>query len=384
MAETPSPIRRANLTDLDALERLEELSFVEADRSSRKHLRFLLREANATNLVVEHAGVVAGAATVLWRRNAYTGRLYSIATDPALRGRGLGERLLEAVEEDARKHGCTRMRLEVRPENATARGFYTRRGYKESGTIPGFYGDGMDAVRMVKRLRARKNPLRLTMPFYTQTMDFTCGPASLMMAMKYHTPRLVIDKALELMLWKEATLIFMTEGLGGCGPFGLALAAQRRGYASRVIISDTRTPFLTSVRTDEKREVVVIVHEAMKKEARRLGVGEQYFNFGIADIADAIRSGEVPIVLISTYRLHGEKSPHWVVVTGFDERYVYFHDPDREHYVDDQRAAQHLRIPVGEFQHMHRYGKMLQKSMVIIGRRTRPPVSAYTAETAGA
>jgi hypothetical protein len=70
-----------------------------------------------------------------------------------------------------------------------------------------------------------------------------------MMAMKYHNPALGLDRLLELRLWKEATQIFMTSGLGGCGPFGLVVAAQRRGYRAGVVLSDRQTPFLT---TDEK------------------------------------------------------------------------------------------------------------------------------------
>jgi hypothetical protein len=33
------------------------------------------------------------------------------------------------------------------------------------------------------------------------------------------------------------------------------------------------------------------------------------------------------LVLISSYRIYGERFPHWVVVTGFDAHYIYVHDP---------------------------------------------------------
>ena len=39
-------------------------------------------------------------------------------------------------------------------------------------------------------------------------------------------PGLTLDRTLELRVWREATTIFMTSGHGGCGPDGLALAAE--------------------------------------------------------------------------------------------------------------------------------------------------------------
>jgi predicted double-glycine peptidase len=178
---------------------------------------------------------------------------------------------------------------------------------------------------MVKTLRKRRHPgIRQAVPYYAQTLEFTCGPACLMMAMKYHDPGLTLDRSLELTLWKEATLIFMTSGLGGCGPFGLAVAAQRRGLATRVILADRQIPLLNSI----------------------------------------------PIVLVSTYRLHRVKAPHWVVVTGFDRRNVYFHDP-YEGFSTGQ--AQHVRLPIPEFRRMRRYGKAVNKSIIFVAPGHRVP-----------
>ena len=45
-------------------------------------------------------------------------------------------------------------------------------------------------------------------PHYGQTTDFSCGPSSLIMAMKALKPSIRIDRALELQLWREANTIF--------------------------------------------------------------------------------------------------------------------------------------------------------------------------------
>jgi len=45
------------------------------------------------------------------------------------RGKGVGRKLLAAVEEKARRLGCCKITLEVREDNARARGLYTREGF---------------------------------------------------------------------------------------------------------------------------------------------------------------------------------------------------------------------------------------------------------------
>jgi predicted double-glycine peptidase len=224
---------------------------------------------------------------------------------------------------------------------------------------------------MLKVLRKRHQAgVRLAVPYYAQTLEFTCGPACLMMAMKYHDRRVTVDRSLELRLWKEATLIFMTSGLGGCGPFGLAVAAQRRGFQSHIILADRQIPFLTTVRSPEKKEVIRLVDAQLREEAQALGVTHEYINFTFEDIARALRQDSIPIVLVSTYRLHRVKAPHWVVVTGFDRRNVYLHDPYEGFSIGQ---AQHVRIPLPEFRRMRRYGKSVNKSVILVSRAHMTP-----------
>lgn len=366
-------VRIGTVKDLDALVRLEKAGFA-ADRFERQQLLYLLAQAHATTLIVEQDSQVCGAAIMVWRRNSSAGRLYSIVIDPTLQGRGLGSKLLQACEAAARQRGCDRVSLEVRADNRRAIGMYQRHGYRMKGALPGYYADGGTGFRMVKALDNRNHTaVRLNVPYYAQTLEFTCGPACLIMAMKYHNPRLVPDRSLELRLWKEATQIFMTSGLGGYGPFGLAVAAQRRGYQARVVLTDHQTPLLTSVRSKDKREVIRLVDEQLREEARSLGVAQEHSNSTFESIVKAIREGIIPIALISTYRLHRVKAPHWVVVTGFDSRNVYFHDP-YEGFCTGQ--AQHVRIPIPEFRRMRRYGKAVNNSVIFISRFQREAVAS--------
>ena len=79
-------------------------------------------------------------------------RLYSIATAPAARGRGLGATLLAAAEDAARARNCRALRLEVRVDNTAAIALYERAGYRRIGRYREYYEDGEDAWRYEKAL----------------------------------------------------------------------------------------------------------------------------------------------------------------------------------------------------------------------------------------
>ena len=76
--------------------------------------------------------------------------------------------------------------------------------------------------------------------------------------------------------------------------------------------------------------------------------------------------GGVPIVLISSYRIYHEKFPHWVVVTGYDDRYIYVHDPFVD-YEASKSSTDCIDMPIlsTDFQRMTRYGKAGQKAVLI-------------------
>lgn len=143
-------LRQARLADLDALVRLEQ-SFP-SDRLSRASFRHLLRRGRAQIRVCEDDGVIIGNTVVLYRRGTDTARCYSLVVHPDHRRRGIARALLQHAEAAAVTRGCREMRLEVRPDNRAAIGFYRENGYETTEKIAGFYEDGADAFRMCKRL----------------------------------------------------------------------------------------------------------------------------------------------------------------------------------------------------------------------------------------
>ncbi len=359
-------IRPARLEDLDRLVQIEHRSFT-TDRFSRRTFRYLLTRANAVTLVAEVDAKVVGYAMLLFHRGTFLARLYSLAVDPAFRSLGAGLALIEAAEQLALAHECVTLRLEVRKDNTSAIRLYQRHGYKTQETVPDYYEDHMDALRMEKFLAPHLKPSLVRVPYYQQTLDFTCGPAALMMAMKTLDPSLALDRKLELRIWRESTTVFMTSGHGGCGPYGLALSAWRRGFGVEVFVNDPGALFITSVRDPEKREVMRLVQEDLLEELKTLPIHLEYRALGVDELTEKFDCGGIPVVLISSYRIYGEKFPHWVVLTGHDQSFIYLHDP----YVDEeagktQTDCVNLPILKRDFERMARYGKTGQKAILIL------------------
>lgn len=79
--------------------------------------------------------------------------LYWIAVDPAAQGTGVGQRLLEHVEEEVRRRGGRMVCLETSSQGgySRTRSFYEKAGYQLESRIRDFYKPGDDRLTYVKR-----------------------------------------------------------------------------------------------------------------------------------------------------------------------------------------------------------------------------------------
>lgn len=143
-------IRPARIQDLDALLTLEAL--FPSDRMSRRSLRRFIESPSASVLVAESQDRVLGNLVLLTRKDSRLARIYSVIVDPQSRGLGLGRRLVEKAIELARTRGSKRLALEVRADNAPARALYARLGFNLAATLPRYYDDGADGIRLTLHL----------------------------------------------------------------------------------------------------------------------------------------------------------------------------------------------------------------------------------------
>ncbi len=362
-------IRPAGSADLNALVRLENECF-ESDRISQRSFRRFLKQPHDILLLAEENNDLLGYGLLLQRRGTRLARLYSLAVSPRARGKGVGRALLTALEDAARETESRFIRLEVRVDNEGAIALYRAEGYRRIGTRPGYYEDGGDALQMEKRLRpAQAHPKEL--PYYAQSTPFTCGPAALMMAMHAQDRQQPLTRQEEVQLWREATTVYMTTGLGGTSPFGLALAAARRGFTARVWASHLEVPFLDSVRSEHKRDLMTLVHNQFISECHDEGVELEARDLYRVDIPALLAEGWSILLLISTWRLNRNKAPHWVWLVDLDDHHAYLNDPDiDDDYQQSELDNQFMPVSLDELDGMTRYGKQRYRAAVMI--RNRP------------
>ncbi|MEZ5659711.1 MAG: GNAT family N-acetyltransferase/peptidase C39 family protein [Burkholderiaceae bacterium] len=376
-------IRRATLDDLEFLLAIEQASFA-TDRLSRRSFRKLIGSASAVLLVAEsprsaHAEDTktdprCGYALLLFRAGTGLARLYSVAVDAAHGGRGIGHRLLVAVEQAAIALGKVLLRLEVAVSNTGARRLYERAGYRIVRQLPAYYDNGEDGLRLEKALRWRFSP-RGRAPYYAQSTEFTCGPACLMMALARYGLIERLDPVLEVRLWREATTIFMGSGLGGCEPVGMAVAATEAGLRVQAHLSGEGPLLLQTVLNPEKRRVMALAQQDFAERAQRLGI-EIFPPMDARALAEAVSKDAVAIVLISGNRMYGQRMPHWVVVHDYLDDHLIVHDPwVVDNGLESVTDASNIPIPPAEFERMSRFGKSaLRATLLISGRRRRVPL----------
>lgn len=147
-------IRPARASDIDALLAIEDAVF-EGDRLSRRSFNRHLDSETALLLVAEETGEVAGYALLFLRRSDKIVRIYSLAVAPKFMSRGVGKRLLAAAEERASSMKRRVLSLEVREDNERALQLYEGAGYQKMKRLPGYYEDGVAALRLKKGVEAK-------------------------------------------------------------------------------------------------------------------------------------------------------------------------------------------------------------------------------------
>ncbi|MDP4529391.1 GNAT family N-acetyltransferase/peptidase C39 family protein [Alkalimonas delamerensis] len=366
-------IRDAVIQDLAHLVQLEQACF-EADRISRRSFRHFILDKRSDLQVLEKNSQLVGYFLVLYRRGISLARLYSLAVSPTERKQGFAQLLLNQAELSARQRRCVFLRLEVRPDNQGAIVLYRRHGYQEFAIRHDFYEDHSDALCMQKRVFSyQQQGDSKRIQFIPQTTPFTCGPASLLMAMNYFEPGRYDPFFEELEIWREATTIFMTSGHGGCSPRGLALAGAKRAFDVEVMLNQSGPLFVDSVRSQQKKELLQRVHQIEQQKCAQAKIPVQIADFTLTDVLGRLLQGYVVLLLISTWQFDRSKAPHWVVLCDADDDFVYLNDPDVDTEAG-QNAADYQYIPVNRaiMTKAFLYGKQRLKAAVALKKHKKP------------
>ena len=142
---TEVQIRRFLLSDLYDIMQIEDASYA-VDAFSEDIFKGLFRECSDLFLVAEKDDRVIGymVSCVLPRK----AHVISIAVMNSGRRLGVGRRLVEFTFQQLDSRDVRIVELEVRKSNTVGISFWHELGFTTIDTVPGYYHDGEDALRM--------------------------------------------------------------------------------------------------------------------------------------------------------------------------------------------------------------------------------------------
>jgi len=152
----PRQIRKANPNDIAEIVEVEKKCFPGPTAYTKSQLAYLVLKANSTSLVEYDSGRLSGFVIILYRKVSQIAGIETIDVDPAYKNRGVGQRLLQAAEDDMKRRGVCFSQLEVSEGNKAAIGLYQKAGYQQKEKLCNYYvfehNGTRDAVRMIKAL----------------------------------------------------------------------------------------------------------------------------------------------------------------------------------------------------------------------------------------
>lgn len=131
-------VREARPDDAHAIAALlGELGYPSGAEQASARLARIERDPSTVLLVAELDGEVAGLAALhlqqLIERDDLGCSLTAMVVGERFRRRGVGARLTDAIEAEARARGCERIALNTAHRRVDAHAFYEARGYEHTG-----------------------------------------------------------------------------------------------------------------------------------------------------------------------------------------------------------------------------------------------------------
>lgn len=146
---TPVTLRVADGDDIARMADIEARVF--GDPWPRSAFRDLLGAPHAHIAVAERRvdDPIIGYCVLL--HAADEGEIANIATEPSVRGQGVGAQLLDHALDTAQHYGVRAVYLEVRTSNGAARALYASRGFEVVGRRRAYYRNPLEDALVLRR-----------------------------------------------------------------------------------------------------------------------------------------------------------------------------------------------------------------------------------------
>ena len=168
-------IREANITDLDAIEKIyddihsaeengiQTIGWIRSIYPTRKTAEESILRGDM--FVLEDEQILGAGIINQAQVEAYFGApweydtdavcvLHTLVISPGASGKGYGRAFVEFYERWAKEHGLLELRIDTNAKNTAARAMYRKLGYKEIGIVPTTFNGipGVDLVLLEKNL----------------------------------------------------------------------------------------------------------------------------------------------------------------------------------------------------------------------------------------
>lgn len=142
-------IRNFIFSDLSRIMEIERASFAKGAFSEFIFMNFY-HSRSCLFIVARSFGVTSGYMITCYSNKK--GNIASIAVDPSSRKKGIGKALVKYTISKLKGYGVKVLELEVRTTNTVGINFWKSMGFLSKEVIPNYYGNGINALKMIKLL----------------------------------------------------------------------------------------------------------------------------------------------------------------------------------------------------------------------------------------
>lgn len=195
--------------------------------------------------------------------------------------------------------------------------------------------------------------MRLEVPLYKQTTDFTCGACATLMVWRYFDRNVQLSKRNEFLTWIEIVALPFKFS----SPYRIAAFFIKKGFETNLLISqeisDEGQTLLECCQTDPVERKLFLDFFEKHNEILKRHISSAILdrNPTMLDIRKALSNHSLVIALVDSYytsKARGAKDPphlpHWIVVRGYDGEQFYINDSAHESGMKTGRMVMEGRI----------------------------------------
>ena len=218
--------------------------------------------------------------------------------------------------------------------------------------------------------------MRLRVPLYKQTTDFTCGACATLMVWRYFDGNVHLSKRNEFLVWTEIVALPFKFS----SPYRIAAFFIKKGFETKLLmsqgISGEGKILLECCQTDPAERKLFLGffkahNEILKKHTESVILDR---NPTTPDIRKALSNHSPVIALVDSYytsKARGARNPphlpHWIVIRGYEGEKFHVNDSTHENGLKTGKIVMRERLLEKAMDTYSRFG--WPSALIVVGLR---------------